>query len=63
MLGEREVLIGCLPYAPQLGIEPATQACALTGNQTPNFSVYRTTPNHLSRTGQGRLYFLNVICL
>ena len=29
---ERETSIGGLSYAPQQGIEPATQACALTGN-------------------------------
>ena len=35
--GERggETLIGCF-----LGTEPATQACALTGNQTHNLSGY-----------------------
>ena len=40
---ERETLIGCLPYVPQPEIKPATQASALTGNQTPRLSVYRTT--------------------
>ena len=29
---ERETLIGCLSYAPQLGTEPKTQAQALTKN-------------------------------
>ena len=31
---ERLILIGCLLYTPQKGIEPATQICALAGNQT-----------------------------
>ena len=26
---------------PHLGIEPATQACALTGNQTGDLSTFR----------------------
>lgn len=39
---ERETSVGCFPYAPQLGIKPANQACALTGNQTYNLSVHRT---------------------
>ena len=29
---ERETLICCLPYMPQLGIEPTTSVCALTRN-------------------------------
>ena len=24
---EKQTLIGCLPYAPQLGIEPVTEVC------------------------------------
>ena len=40
---ERETLIGCLPYAPWLGTEPATQACTLTGNWTCNPLVYGMT--------------------
>ena len=31
---ERETSISCLLHTPQLGIEPATQACTLTRNQT-----------------------------
>ena len=34
---EREIWIGCLPNAPRLGTKPATQACALTRNQTGDF--------------------------
>ena len=33
---------------PQLGTWLATQACALTGNITPDLSVCRTTPNPLT---------------
>ena len=50
---ERETLLGCLSYTPQPGIEPATQACALTGNQAGDSLLCRTTPNPLSHTGQG----------
>ena len=32
----RETSISSLLYMPQLGTEPATQVCALTGNQTSN---------------------------
>ena len=35
-----EKQIGCLPYVPSPGIEPTTQACALTGNQTCNLLVH-----------------------
>ena len=39
--------------------KPAAQACALTGNQTCDLSVYKTRPNQLSHTSQGRreIYF------
>ena len=39
--------------------KPAAQACALTGNQTRDLSVYKTMPNQLSHTSQGRreIYF------
>ena len=37
---ERETPTSCLPYAPQQGIEPATQACDLAGNVTHNILVY-----------------------
>ena len=35
-------IIGCLSYAPQLGTEPATLACALTRDWTCSLSVYKT---------------------
>ena len=37
----------------QLGTYPATQACALTGNQTSSFSVCRPALNLLSHTSWG----------
>ena len=37
---ERETLIGCLPFAPQPGVKPATYVCALTGNQATHFLMY-----------------------
>ena len=40
---------------PQPGIWPATQACALTGNQTGDLLVCGTMPNPLSHTSQGSL--------
>ena len=57
---ERERNIDRLPLAhPQLGIWPATQACARTGNRTGNVLVCGLTPNPLSYTSQGECnYFL-----
>ena len=48
----REVLIGCLSHVPKLGTCPATQACALTGNQICNLLVCRWALNPLSHTSQ-----------
>ena len=48
-----------LPLAwPKLGTQPATQACALTGNWTGNLSVHRPALNPMSHTSQGYFYFL-----
>ena len=45
-----------LPLArPQLGTCPATQACALTGNQTSDLSVRGPALNPLSHTSQGKI--------
>ena len=47
-----------LPLAcPQLGIWPATQACALTGNQTSDPLVRRLALNPLSHTRQDSFQF------
>ena len=46
--------ISCLPLAhPWPGTWPATQACALTGNQTSNLSVHRPMLNPLNHSSQG----------
>lgn len=37
----REISIGCLPYAPWVGIKPTTQAYVLTRNETSNPLVQR----------------------
>ena len=42
---------------PQLGTEPATQACALTENRTGDVSVLRLMLNQLSHTSQ-RYHYL-----
>ena len=44
---------------PQLGIWPATQACALTGNKTSDPVVSRPMLNPLSYTSQGPNMFFN----
>ena len=51
---ERETLIGCLWYTPQLGTEATAQACALPWNPSDHLLVCGPTPNQLSHTSQGR---------
>ena len=51
-------MCGCLLSAPLLGIWPATQACALTRNQTGNPLVCRLELNPLSHTSRG--FFLSM---
>ena len=47
-------MCGWLPLAcHQLGTWPATQACALTGNQTSDPLVHRLALNPVSHTSQG----------
>ena len=49
----RETNITWLPITfPQSGTWPATQACALTGNQTYDLLLFRTMPNVLSHPGE-----------
>ena len=52
---ERQININmCLsPAHPLLGTWPATQACALPGNQTRDHLVCRLALNPLSHTSQG----------
>ena len=41
---ERETSVCCLPHVPRLGIETATQACALTRGRTHSLSLCRAMP-------------------
>ena len=50
-------MCGCLLRAPYWGPGPATQACALTGNQTGDSLVHRPALNPLSHTSQGSRHF------
>ena len=47
--------------APLLGTWPATQACALTGNQTGDPLVHRPALIPLSHISQGHLFILDNI--
>ena len=60
----RETSIGYLPYVPPPETELATQACALTGNQTGNLPLCGTMSHQLSHTVQGwsALYCLGPFC-
>ena len=51
---ERNINVWLPLPCPQLGTWPATQACALTGNQTVNPLVCRPAFNPLSCSSQGR---------
>ena len=53
-----------LPLAcPLLGTWPASQACALTGNQTRDPLVSRLGLNPLSHTSLGYMYtFISLFC-
>ena len=52
MEGEGNINVWLPLVRPLLGTWPATQACALTGNQTSNLSVHRPVLNPLSHTSQ-----------
>ena len=54
-------MIGCFRKHPSRGrnMEPATQACALTGTQTGDFSLCGKRPNQQSFAGQGSLPIFN----
>ena len=43
---------------PQLGTWPATQACALTRNQTSDFLLHRMMPNVLRHASHGLIKLL-----
>ena len=54
-----ERYVNWLPLThPQLGTWPATQACALAGNQTHDLLVHRLAFNPLSHTSWGLNFFL-----
>ena len=48
-------MCGCLSCASLLGIWSATQACALTGNQTGDSLVHSPALNSLSYTSQAKI--------
>ena len=51
---ERETLIGCLSYVPQLGIESTTWVWALTRNQTCELSSIGWCYKQQSHSSQGK---------
>ena len=51
--GRETSVCGCRLPHPLLGTWPATQACALTGNQTSDPLVHRLALSPLSHTSQG----------
>lgn len=58
---ERETSVGCLLHAPQLGVQPATQACVPThreANQRPFGAVQGTALDQLSCAAQGYILSL-----
>ena len=55
---ERNINVCLHLVCPPLGTWPATQACALTGNQTGNPLVRRLVLKPLSCTSQGKMWFL-----
>ena len=59
---ERNINVWLPLVCPQLGTWPATQACALTGNQTGDLLVRRPVLNPLSYTSQG-MYGLSIPCI
>ena len=49
----RDTSIGYILHDPQLRTWPATQTCALTGNQTGNLLVCGLMSNPVNHTSQG----------
>ena len=56
---ERKINVWLLFVCPLLGPWPATQACALTGNQTGDPLVFRQALNPLSHTSRGWVHFFS----
>ena len=55
--GRETSMCGCPSCAPTLGAQPATQACAPTGNRTSDPLVRRLALNPLNHTSQGWVNF------
>lgn len=55
---EREISIGCLPCAPQQGIEQASWLCALAGNLPGKLLVYGAPTNCATLV---RVYLLIIV--
>ena len=55
---EREASNGCLSHVPGPGMEPTTQAHALTRKWTRDLLLWGTMPNQLSHTSQGLISIL-----
>ena len=55
--GRETLMCGCFLSTPLLKTWPATQACAVTGNQTSNPLVHSPALNPLSHTSQGQTSF------
>ena len=59
---ERNINVWLLLAHPPLGTQPATQACALTGNRTDDPLVHRLARNPLSHTSWGLLQIFLLEC-
>ena len=57
--GERNISVWLPLTCPALGTRPATQVCALTGNQTCGPLVLRLALNPLNHTSQDSLQLYN----
>ena len=61
--GEERNMIGCLPYMPYWGIEPAIYVCALTGNWARSQVVYGVMHQPNEPPGQGYKYMYMSVCI
>ena len=59
--GEKHQCVVASQAPPPLGTWPATQARALTGNQTGDPLVYRPAFNPLSHTSQGEILYFSTL--
>ena len=55
---ERETSISCLPYVPRSETEPASQVCALSGNQTHSLLVQERILQPPEPPSQGEIDFV-----